>query len=90
MPVDIKPRILTTAIDSDDPNASIDLAFANAGYFGLALKDARATAAGIAQAVSHWRDVAERTGLSRAACIRMASAFEHEDQRIAQGMFPQK
>lgn len=35
VPVDLKPRILCTAIDPDDPSASIDLAFAAARYFGL-------------------------------------------------------
>jgi serine/threonine-protein kinase HipA len=85
VPVDIKPRILSTAIDSEDPSASIDLAYANAGYFGLASKDARTIAAEVGQAVSRWRDVAERMGLSRAACTRMASAFEHQDQRKVRG-----
>jgi len=79
VPVDVKPRVLTTYIDPDDPSASIDLAFANAEYFGLKQKDARNMAAGIAAVVTGWRKVAERAGLKRAEIERMASAFEHED-----------
>jgi serine/threonine-protein kinase HipA len=83
VPVDVKPRVLSTAIDPDDPSASIDLAFANADYFGLKAKDARNIAAGIAAVVSEWRKVAESLGLNRAEINRMASAFEHEDLKKA-------
>jgi serine/threonine-protein kinase HipA len=79
VPVDIKPRVLTTAIDLDDSSASIDVAFANAEYFGLKPKDARNMAAGIAAIVSGWRKVADKAGLGRVEIDRMASAFEHED-----------
>jgi serine/threonine-protein kinase HipA len=79
VPADIKPRVLTTAIDLDDSSASIDLAFANAEYFGLKPKDARKMAAGIAAIVSGWRKVADKAGLGRVEIDRMASAFEHED-----------
>lgn len=84
VPVDVKPRILSTSIDPDDPSASIDLAFAAADYFGLKDKDARAIAAEIGGVVSTWRTIAEKTGLSRAEIDRMASAFEHDDLKEAQ------
>jgi serine/threonine-protein kinase HipA len=83
VPVEVKPRVLSTAIDPDDPSASIDLAFANAEYFGLKDKDARNIAAGIAAVVSGWRKVAERLGLNRPEMDRMASAFEHDDLKKA-------
>ncbi len=34
-PTDIKPRVLSTAIDLVDPSASIDLAFNVGAYFGV-------------------------------------------------------
>lgn len=83
VPVDVKPRVLSTSIDPDDPSASIDLAFATAEYFGLKNKDARNIAAGIAAVVSGWRKVAKDAGLSGAEIDRMASAFEHDDLRKA-------
>src|SRR2546430_9622173 len=77
VPVDVKPRVLSTSIDPDDPNASIDLAFSVADYFGLKDKEARAIAAELAAVVSDWKQVAEKTGLTRAEIDRMASALEH-------------
>ena len=68
-----------TSIDPDDPSASIDLAFGVADYFGLKDKEARAIASEIAAVVSDWKQVAEKTGLTRAEMDRMASAFEHDD-----------
>ena len=79
VPVDVKPRILSTSIDPDDPSASIDLAFAAADYFGLKDKDARGIAAEIGKAVTAWRSVAEKAGINKGEIDRMASAFEHED-----------
>lgn len=79
VPVDIKPRVLTTAIDYDDGTASLDLAMSVAGYFELSAQDAREIAAEVGKAVSTWRSVATGFGLSKAEIDRMASAFEHED-----------
>lgn len=84
VPVDVKPRILSTAIDPDDPSASIDLAFEAAEYFGLNQRDAKANASEVAAAVSHWRKEAQNAGLTKAEIDRMASAFEHEDLKKAQ------
>lgn len=83
VPVDVKPRVLSTSIDPDDPSASIDLAFDAADYFGLKDKEARAIAAELAAVVSDWRQVAEKAGLTRAEMDRMASAFEHDDLKKA-------
>ena len=85
VPVDVRPRVLSTAIDPDDPSASIDLAFAAAEYFGLNDKEARKIAASVAAAVSGWRQEAKKAGLSEAEITRMASAFEHEDLTKALG-----
>ena len=83
VPVDIKPRVLSTAIDLDDATASLDLAFSVAGYFGLDKKKARTVAAEVGQAASSWRAEAKKIGIGRAEIDRMASAFEHEDLKTA-------
>lgn len=83
VPADIKPRVLTTAINEDDTTASLQVALDTANYFGLAAKDARAIAADVAAAVARWRDVAAAFGLTKAHADRMATAFEHEDLTLA-------
>lgn len=79
VPVEIKPRILTTAINEDDNTASFELALSVADYFALDGKEAKAIGAEVAQAVSSWRRQALRRGLSKNEIDRMASAFEHDD-----------
>jgi len=79
VPIDIKPRVLTTAIDLDDGTASLDLAMSVAGYFELSEAQARGIAAQVGQAVQRWRKEAARLGLAPAEIGRIASAFEHED-----------
>ena len=83
VPVDIRPRVLTTAIDLDDATASLELAREVAGYFELDDMQARAIAKEVGQAVSGWRNEAARCGLPAAQLDRMASAFEHDDLRAA-------
>lgn len=79
VPVDVKPRILTTNIDLDEATCDIDLALSVAGYFGLSAKEAKAIVAQVGRAVSHWRDVARGHGAKPSEIARMASAFEHDD-----------
>jgi serine/threonine-protein kinase HipA len=83
VPVDVKPRVLSTSIDPEDPSASIELAFAAAEYFGLKHQDARSIAADVGAVISTWRKSAEKAGLGRAEIDRMASAFEHDDLKKA-------
>ena len=83
VPVDIKPRILTTAINEDDGTASLDLAMTVADYFGLDKHKAKAIAAQVGKAVSTWRDEAARRGIGKSEIDRMASAFEHRDLKQA-------
>lgn len=83
-PVDVKPRVLSTAIGyDDDASASLDRALEVANYFELGPKGAREIAAQVARAVLSWRDVAARWGIGSRATERMASAFEHDDMRQA-------
>ena len=84
VPTDIKPRILSTAINEDENTASLALAVEVAGYFDLDDGKAGDIAKQVGKAVSKWRDEAARHGLNKAEIDRMASAFEHEDLRAAQ------
>lgn len=85
VPVDIKPRILTTAINEDDGTASLDLAMSVADYFELEKSNAKAIAAHIGKVVSTLRDEAVKHGLGKTEIERMASAFEHADLKGALG-----
>ena len=79
VPTDIKPRVLTTAIDLEDGTASLDRAMEVASYFEL---DTRTAAQSPPKSVRRWRPGAarrRRLGLSPSEIDRMASAFEHED-----------
>ena len=83
VPTDIKPRVLTTAIDLEDGTASLDRAMEVVAYFELDSRAGRAIAVEVGQAVATWRGEAARLGLTTAEIDRMASAFEHEDLRMA-------
>ncbi len=83
VPTDIKPRVLTTAIDLDDGTASLKLALQVANYFELSEDEAHKIAKQVGQAVSAWRREAKKLGLTPAEIDRMASAFEHEDLKAA-------
>ena len=85
VPVDIKPRILTTAINEDDGTASLELALSVAEYFELEKDKAKAIAAQVGKAVSTWRDVAAKHGIGKTEIDRMGSAFEHDDLKQATG-----
>lgn len=78
-PIDIKPRILSTAINEDDGTASLDLALDTAGYFELKDSEAKAIIRDVGAAVSKWRETATGFGLQKKEIERMASAFEHAD-----------
>lgn len=83
VPVDIKPRVLATAINEDDATASLPLAMDVAGYFGLDDSKAKRISSEVGKAVSKWRKEAARFGLSKSEIERMASAFEHHDLQAA-------
>lgn len=83
MPIDLKPRMLSTSITEDDPTASLDLAFEVAGYFELDAARAKTIATEVAKSVTTWRKEAARHGLSKTEIDRMASAFEHDDLKKA-------
>ncbi|MPZ16408.1 MAG: type II toxin-antitoxin system HipA family toxin [Luteitalea sp.] len=76
VPVDIKPRLLTTAIDLEDGTASLGLARSVAPYFELDDREAQRIVLEVEQAVATWRQEARRHGLTASQIDRMASAFE--------------
>lgn len=83
VPQDVRPRILSTCISPDEATCSLDLVRANAGFFGLADKQAAEIIGEVAVVVSNWRDAAVRREAPSAEVARMASAFEHDDLQDA-------
>jgi serine/threonine-protein kinase HipA len=83
VPTDIKPRVLATAINEDDRTASLKVAYEAAPYFELTEKEVRLIARETGNAVAGWRKEAAGLGLSKGEIDRMASAFEHEDLKLA-------
>lgn len=79
VPTDIKPRVLTTAIDLYDSSASLKLALGVAPYFDLEPGQAQQISAQVEKAVRTWRREAAKIGLTKVEIDRMATAFEHED-----------
>jgi serine/threonine-protein kinase HipA len=79
VPTDIKPRVLTTAIDLYDSSASLKLALGVAPYFDLEPGEAQQISAQVEKAVRTWRREAAKIGLTKVEIDRMATAFEHED-----------
>jgi serine/threonine-protein kinase HipA len=82
-PTDVKARILTTNIDLDEGTCSVGLLENAAEFFGLSLKQARATIREVADVTRTWQSVAHEVGSRRAEIARMASAFEHDDLSAA-------
>lgn len=83
VPVDIRPRVLTTAIGPDDPTASIELALETADYYGLTPAEARSIAGDVARATGGWRATSTNLNIPAREVHRMASAFEHADFETA-------
>lgn len=74
-PLDIKPRVLSTCIDFDNNNGSIDIALSTIDEFRIPLKQAKIIVQEVADAVHQWQHVARQFGLKKQELDRMASAF---------------
>lgn len=84
VPLDVKPRVLSTSADVDgDDAASLELALSAAAHFDLRLKEARSIAGETARAVRRWRVTAAKHSIASPEIDRMASAFEHADATAA-------
>jgi len=75
VPIDVKPRVLSTEIDFGDGTASLELALSVAEYFELTHNEARRHISEVRDAVSSWRDVAAGLDIPPRQIDRMASAF---------------
>jgi len=82
-PIDIKPRILSTAIDQIDPTASLDIAMSVAHYFDLEDLQAKRIYKEVGSATTLWREEAHNLKIKKIEIDRMASAFEHVDLKKA-------
>lgn len=82
-PTDIKPRVLSTAIDLIDPTASLDIALNAAPYFELNNRQAKKIIKEVGAATATWRKEAIKLKIKKVEIDRMATAFEHEDLRKA-------
>jgi serine/threonine-protein kinase HipA len=80
------PARLSTAIDLDDPTASIDLALSVSGYFRLSPGAAREIVGEVETATSGWRKVATELGIPENQADRMAVAYESDQRRIARSL----
>ena len=78
-PVEIKPRILSTAIDFNNNQADLEVALSVIKEFRLSKEQAYAIIKEVSGAVSKWRGVAKSMGLKETDIARMSSAFEHKD-----------
>jgi serine/threonine-protein kinase HipA len=85
VPVEVKPRFLSTAIGEapNDTSASLMLAFEVAKYFDLDEEEAQSTALEVAQVTRQWADRAPGMGIPGTEVDLMSSAFEHEDLALA-------
>ena len=83
VPADIRPRVLSLAIDLDDPTAAIERALETAEYYGLATSEAMSIAGQVASVISGWRAEAAKWKVQTREIERMASAFEHDDLATA-------
>ena len=76
VPIEIKPRILSTAINTDDATASIDLTMSVIGYFDLSIKEAKNILAEVSEVVASWKKTAKQLGINSNEISHMTSAFQ--------------
>jgi serine/threonine-protein kinase HipA len=74
---------LSTAVDFDDFQASIDNLVGVAEYFRLDAREAADVLAQVASTVGHWRTTATSHGLTQAEIEQMEPAFEHAEREQA-------
>lgn len=85
VPVQVKPRFLSTAIGEDphDTSASMTHAFEVAEYFDIDEEEARSVAYEVAHVTRQWADRAKSLGIPAAEVDLMVTAFEHDDLELA-------
>lgn len=76
-PIEEKSRELRTRVTEMDSSARVELALETAEYYALDPRVSKRILKRIAKAVSSWRDVAAKNGITKRSIKEMASAFEH-------------
>jgi len=74
---------LSTAIDLDDPTASVMTALSVSGYFRLTAAEARAIIGEVEQATANWQREATAVGLPRQQIDLMATAYDSTKRQEA-------
>lgn len=83
LPEQAKSRFLQTSIDLDNNMASLELAFEVAEEFGLTPQEARGLAREMGKITGNWKKEASFLGAGKREIDFMASAFEHDNIRLA-------
>ena len=83
VPVEIRPRVLSTTIDEMDGTCSIDQVLKVSSYFNVKLSEARRTTKAVAEVVKNWRLEATKLKIKKNEVDQMESAFEHTDLKEA-------
>jgi serine/threonine-protein kinase HipA len=82
------PGRLSTAIDVDDADASIENALSVAGYFRLSDPEARSIVTDVEQATADWQRVAADLGIPASQITRMIAAYETDQRGLARSLRP--
>lgn len=80
------PARLSTAVDLDNTDASIDIALSVGNYFRLSPPRARDLVREVETATAGWRQAAAELGIPKSQADRMAVAYESEQRRIARAL----
>ncbi|WP_239375981.1 type II toxin-antitoxin system HipA family toxin [Frankia sp. Cj5] len=80
------PARLSTAVDLDNTDASIDIALSVGSYFRLSPPRARDLVREVETATAGWRQAAAELGIPKSQADRMAVAYESEQRRIARAL----
>ncbi|WP_239381972.1 type II toxin-antitoxin system HipA family toxin [Frankia sp. CIT1] len=80
------PARLSTAVDLDNTDASIDIALSVGSYFRVSPPRARDLVREVETATAGWRQAAAELGIPKSQADRMAVAYESEQRRIARAL----
>jgi serine/threonine-protein kinase HipA len=75
VPMDIKPRILSTYIDAFDGTGTLEHALSVAEYFELTPEEAKSIIESMITTLKTWKKVASSLGIKSSEIERMSSAF---------------
>ncbi|MBN8646400.1 MAG: type II toxin-antitoxin system HipA family toxin [Caulobacterales bacterium] len=76
VPIDIKPRVLSTAINEVETEGNLEIALDVSKHFGLKPDEAKAIISEVKNVVSNWKSYALKYGISNREIERMSSAFQ--------------